>query len=326
MNREANDRLSLISNSVSSATGSEERDVIGFTQTIKPALGGHFHKRVGITMTAGGEQRLLGDELKELEEGEDEDPPSDPDEIELVTGFDKTQFRGDFFARRDPQQSALFKYAPIHSIPAAIPMRAKVSIIELLGLDIGFMDPRVLPKRPYLTACKPYGNWAGETGPVWTDIDLLRRSDLVLNFLGLDSTWRWETFLLRMGQSLVFDLHDGGSGLVFAKSRLTYEELMCRTKRPLREGIPESDNKGQLQYEVTTYLQFTVANEYGGGTFGGVVRMFLDLSVNIYVRPKKSVEYWDQHRIHHWKNFPLTPINTGKTCVRWFVYYIESII
>jgi hypothetical protein len=304
--------------SVSSGGSSETRDVPKFMQTNNKnqlMMGGQFRKRVGITMTAGGEKGP-GDELKEFStapENDDQDPPSDPDEIELVTGFDRTQLREDFFAKGDPQQSALFKYAPIHSIPAAIPMRAKVSILELLGLDIGFMDPRVLPKRPYLTACKPYGNWAGETGPLWTDIDCLQKSDLVLNFLGLDSTWRWETFLLRMGQSLVFDLHDGGSGLVFAKSRLTYEELMCRTKRPLREGFPESDNKGQLQYEVTTYLQFIVANEYGGGSFGGVVRMFLDLSVNIYVRPKKSTEYWDRHRIHHWKNFPLTPINTGSS-------------
>jgi len=59
-------------------------------------------------------------------------------------------------------------------------------------------------------------------------------------------------------------------------------------------------------------VEFNIANEYGGGKLGGVVRMHIDISVNTFVRSKKSTEYWDQHRVEHWTAYPIVPISTGE--------------
>lgn len=148
--------------------------------------------------------------------------------------------------------------------------------------------------------CKqPYGNWAAETNPAWTSLDHLTPADLVLNWYDLSNKLRWERFVLRLGQFLVFDLHDAGSGLLFAKAVLPYENILNKhlaTKTDI----------------VTVFIEFNIANEYGGGKMGGVARMHLDLSVNVFVRTKKPVEFWDTHRSEHWTNFPIAPISTGK--------------
>jgi len=119
-----------------------------------------------------------------------------------------------------------------------------------------------------------------------------------LNWYDLQGKWKWERFILRIGQFIVFDLHDAGSGLLVAKYRLPYTDIMYKYL----------DTKTDI---ISVFLEFIIANEYGGGTIGGVARLHLDLSVNTFIRPKKSTEYWDQHRIEHWKTFPVPPISTG---------------
>jgi len=119
-----------------------------------------------------------------------------------------------------------------------------------------------------------------------------------LNWYDLQGKWKWERFILRIGQFIVFDLHDAGSGLLVAKCRLPYTDIMYKYL----------DTKTDI---ISVFLEFIIANEYGGGTIGGVARLHLDLSVNTFIRPKKSTEYWDQHRIEHWKTFPVPPISTG---------------
>lgn len=119
-----------------------------------------------------------------------------------------------------------------------------------------------------------------------------------MKWYDLHGKWKWEKFVLRIGQFIIFDLHDGGSGLIVAKCKLSYENIMYK----------HLETKTEI---VSVYLEFNIANEYGGGIIGGVARMHLDLSVNTFVRSKKSTEYWNQHRIEHWKTFPIAPISAG---------------
>lgn len=126
----------------------------------------------------------------------------------------------------------------------------------------------------------------------------------------LHNKYKWEKFILRLGQFLVFDLHDAGSGLLFAKARLSYETI-------INKYIYTNTDI------VSVFIEFTIANEYGGGKLGGVVRMHIDISVNTFVRSKKSVEYWDTHRVEHWTAYPIVPISTGKFAM-FVVYYGRS--
>lgn len=195
----------------------------------------------------------------------------------------------DYYDPADPMM------ADIEGYPS-VPMKCRWNILDLIGLDLSGIDKRVFPRRPYLTACKPYGNWAAETGQVWNNIDNLPESRMTINWYDLPGRWKWQPFVLRIGQVVMFDLHDGGSGMVVAKCHLPYESLMV--KEPINDI-------------VTLYVDFQIANEYGGGSLGAVLRVQLDLSVNIWVRPKKDVEYWNEQRVHHWQTYPLTPISTG---------------
>ena len=206
--------------------------------------------------------------------------------------FPETNYRP-FVPEFDPADPFL------HELPnkKLIPIRVRMTVLDLMGLDLSNIDRRIFPKRPYLTACKPLGNWAAETGPAWTNIDNLLVEDMTINWFNLNGRWKWEPFILRVGQVLVFDLHDGGSGLLIAKARLPYEYIMSKAL--------------DLNGVLTIYAEFNIANEYGGGKLGSVIRFHADTTVNIYNRPKKNVEYWNKHRIHHWKHFPLAPISTG---------------
>jgi hypothetical protein len=148
---------------------------------------------------------------------------------------------------------------------------------------------------------QPFGNWAAETGVAWKNLDALNpkiRDNFILNWYDLQGKWKWERFILRIGQFIVFDLHDAGSGLLVAKCKLPYTNIMYK----------HLDTKTDI---ISVFLEFIIANEYGGGTIGGVARLHLDLSVNTFIRPKKSTDYWEQHRIEHWKTFPVPPISTG---------------
>ena len=148
---------------------------------------------------------------------------------------------------------------------------------------------------------QPFGNWAAETGVAWKNLNALNpkiRDDFILNWYDLQGKWKWERFILRIGQFIVFDLHDAGSGLLVAKCKLPFTDIMYK----------HLDTKTDI---ISVFLEFIIANEYGGGTIGGVARLHLDLSVNTFIRPKKSTEYWEQHRIEHWKTFPVPPISTG---------------
>lgn len=221
------------------------------------------------------------------------------------------------------------------------PMRARIRILDFLGIDLAAIDAQVRPVRPYLTACKPFGNWAAETPAVKIEIirplppalearrsaaqELGQRDDeislpslwkdtvafnagqhpanqpsaYVLNFMELFGRFRWEEFILRMGQEILLEIRDAGSNLVVAKAILPYP--MFISKLPGDQEI----------FESSLFIVLDVANEFGGGKLSGVLRVRLDLSVNVFVRTKKSAVYWDQHRPQHWRFYPLTPINFG---------------
>jgi hypothetical protein len=110
-----------------------------------------------------------------------------------------------------------------------------------------------------------------------------------LSYRDLSGQWAWPKCNLRLGQMLIFDFHDGGSGLVFAKLRVTYEML---------EACVADENE-----KITCYCEAEIANEFGGGITAGVITASVDLSVNYWKRPLKSTEYWNEHRIHHWKTY-----------------------
>jgi hypothetical protein len=178
-----------------------------------------------------------------------------------------------------------------------VPMRARITFLDIIGFDVSCIDRRVLPKRPYMTACKPYGNWAQETRPIWVSDRNLAKKDMVLSWYNLTETEGWESCPMRLGQVFVVDFHDGGSGLVFAKIMLPYE-LILNQKR----------DEGDF---IAMFVKLDIANEYGGGTTSGVIRLHADLSINIWKRPSKKEEFWKQPRSHHWQTYPLTPIATG---------------
>eukprot|EP01038_Epipyxis_sp_PR26KG_P005825 gene5825-8032_t len=176
-----------------------------------------------------------------------------------------------------------------------IPVKAKLTIHDLLGLDLSCIPLEIMPIRPYMTACKPYGNWAAETPIIKKDLN--KDTSFALDWYGLHMKYKWESFQLRVGNMIIFDIHDANSGLVVAKTSITYEEIM-HTDRD-EHNI------------ATVYLLFKIANEYGGGTLGAVVRIHIDLSINVFVRPLKTDDYWNTFRRQHWCDYPLPPISIG---------------
>jgi hypothetical protein len=195
--------------------------------------------------------------------------------------------------------------ALINGVESFIPQKARLTVLDILGLDISCIDLRVIPTRPYLTVCKPYSNWSAETNPVKIDLSAenlqLHLKDLfILNYFNVSVKFKWEKCILRRGQELIFNLHDARSGLLFAKCVYPYERLY---KFPLTGNEEE--------FETTSYLLFTIANEFGGGQIGGLVRFHIDLTVNEYQFTQRPEEYWKMHRAHHWSIYPLTPITYG---------------
>lgn len=183
-----------------------------------------------------------------------------------------------------------------------IPLRARLTILDIIGLDLSPIDLHVMPLKPYIVACKPYGNWYAETPVQKIDIkeSALIKEKLMMNYYGLSTRYKWESFVLRTGQYVVFDIYDGNSGLIVAKCSLPYEEILNKNC---------IDN--QMEAEASVFIGFDIAAEYGGGRTGGVVRLRIDLSVNIYKNTKKSPEHWDAHRSQHWQSYPLIPICFG---------------
>jgi hypothetical protein len=181
-----------------------------------------------------------------------------------------------------------------------VPIKAKITMLDILGFDVSCIDRSIFPRRPYLTACKPYGNWAGRTKEVFVsdkEQRLMTKDDMVFNWYNLSETEGWDSFAMRVGQVLVFDLHDAAAGLIIAKGKVPYEAVLSKKR----------DGDDRIAFAV----DMKIANEYGGGSFTALVRVFIDLSIMKYVRPPKPPEYWEKHRIHHWKTYPLSPICTG---------------
>ena len=196
----------------------------------------------------------------------------------------------------------LEKYYKKGSEAKFIPIKARFTIEDIIGIDLGVIDLRVMPTRPYLTACRPGGNWAAETNPLRIDLTLQsfsKEKDLILNYYNLHTKFRWEPFIMRRGQVVQMDLHDAGSGLIIGKCILPYEDIL--------DTFPEK----QHEFDLTVYGHFQIANEFGGGHIGGVIRVHVDLTVNLFSRSKKNEAYWSEHRSQHWKHFPLTPICFG---------------
>ena len=188
-------------------------------------------------------------------------------------------------------------YQMFNSIYGPVPMRGRFLFIDVVGLDFSCIDRRVLPKRPYLTACKPYGNWSAETKLAWVSDRNLAKKEMKIDYYNLPEVEQWAPCLSRLGQHVVFDFHDAGSGLIFAKFSTSYEYLVSRVR----------DEDGC----VAMYAKFDIAQEYGGGSASAVIRYHVDLSCNVWLRPLKPAAFWDRPRIHHWHLYPLTPIATG---------------
>lgn len=175
--------------------------------------------------------------------------------------------------------------------------KVRISFKDMTGFDFSFIDKRVFPMKPYLTVAKALGGWSAKTRLLWTGERYLTKKDKCIYLLDLEESEGFQKCILRIGQHFIFDLHDAGSGLIIAKAKLTFEEIMSCQK-------DENDMIGAV-------LKFEIANEYGGGESTGVLTLHLDLTVNVFVRQPKPPEYWDKHRIQHWKTYPLTPIATG---------------
>jgi len=248
------------------ATDDDDEGPDLFVERKRP-MGDQMGRRAGVLLTTG----LLGgpEKAREQEEAKKEK------EIDLNdTVFGKV--RGHF------------------TVPI---LRGLFTIHDLLGFDVSFLDKRVIPSRPYMTACKPYGDWAAETGSLWTSNRGLQEKDMNLSYRDLSGQWAWSPVNLRLGQMIIFDFHDAGSGLVFCKLRVNYEMLE-------KSRADENDM-------LTCYCEADISQEYGGGVCAGVLKCSVDISVNFWKRPVMDAEYWKEHRVQHWKTFPLIPISQG---------------
>lgn len=235
-----------------------------------------------------------------------------------------------FRQRQGLSKDAPFKLerAIINGVEQLIPQKSRITVLDIIGIDISGIDLRIIPTRPYLTACKPYGNWSGETNPVKIDLtpEAIATSgkDLfILNYYNVSVRYKWDPCILRRGQEIVFNLHDANSGLIFGKCIFPYEKLY---KLPVVSSsivnnlsasytASSATDQQKLSYDdeliSTNYLLFQIANEYGGGTIGGVVRFHIDLSVNRYEFTQHPDEFFAQHRSQHWGVYPLPPITYG---------------
>ena len=255
--------------SSSMATDEEEDDVVDELPEYKGrVMGDQMGRRRGVILTdgLGGPNNAIGTEKVEEEE-----------------------------KKIDYNDRVFGKVRGLYTVPI---LRGRFEILDILGFDVSFLDKRCVPTRPYLTACKPYGDWAAECAPLWIGNRGLDPKDMHLTYRDLSGQWGWPKVNLRLGQSIVFDFHDGGSGLIFCKLRLRYEML---------EACSTDENE-----IVTCYCEAEIANEYGGGITAGVIRARVDLSVNYWERPKKGPDYWLKHTVHHWNTFPLIPVSQGK--------------
>jgi hypothetical protein len=90
-----------------------------------PFLDGTFKKRAGIRLT-GEQTGLLA-----LTSGSAVDRDVDSDE--------------------DPIYGGLTNKGKVES---PVPQKARITFQDILSIDLSFLDPRVMPKRPYLTVCK----------------------------------------------------------------------------------------------------------------------------------------------------------------------------
>lgn len=97
--------------------------------TRNPFLDGTFKKRAGVTLT--GDATALRALLPSRGNGED---GVDSDDDPIFGGLGQ---RG--------------KY------DCEVPQKARITFLDILGIDLSFLDSRVMPKRPYLTACKVRG-------------------------------------------------------------------------------------------------------------------------------------------------------------------------
>lgn len=210
-----------------------------------------------------------------------------------------------------PKPYMMEKLVKRGQISFSIPMKARITVQDIIGIDISLIDKRVMPTRPYITACKPYGNWAGETNPLIIDLSSEESEGklYILNYFNLHIRYKWESFILKQGQVVVVDLHDARSGLLFGKCTLPYEE--CFNPHTLASVLNKEEEFLTTVFESIVPLVFTIADEYGGGQLAGIMRLSLDLSINLFTPSQKPSTYWDEHRMENWSVYPLPPISYG---------------
>jgi len=253
-----------------------------------------------------GATNVLRSTLREFEKGEQISKPQQDNEkyvrrkgitYATVNGKEQPMFFSPNIINLEVEEGIDLHKSSIPGLPK-VPMKGRVTILDVMGFDISHIDRRVLPKRPYLSACKPYGNWGEVTKPMWTTDRVLKKKEMVLEWRNIPQSEGWQPAVIRIGHSLIFDIHDGGSGLIFAKMALPWELIAIQT--PDDEGI------------VSVFCQFEIANQYGGGTTSGVIRLMVDLSVNVWLRPPKTSEYFEEKvQPQHWRVYAITPLCTG---------------
>lgn len=94
--------------------------------TKNPFLDGTLKKRAGVTLTGQitGQQGLSSGNFAK------------------ITDYDSDD---------DPIYGGLVKQGKVEE---AIPQKARITFQDILSIDLSFLDPRIMPKRPYLTCCK----------------------------------------------------------------------------------------------------------------------------------------------------------------------------
>ena len=207
---------------------------------------------------------------------------------------------------RSNQSEEAKKAARMNMLYKSRKVQAMVQCISFEGFNTGPIPERIFPARPYLHArvagqeLRPNA-WIGETPPLWVAHSTLPGDQEEFSWpnLGFDRSNRGfpEMFKVRVFQDIIFEVLDGGSGLLVGSLRVGFDELMTQERT--------ADNV------ATFFCDLKFSRNYGGGMSKGAIRFIVDTREEAFKLPPMPDDYWTKHQSQHWATYPIIPISTG---------------
>ena len=213
---------------------------------------------------------------------------------------------GGSIIERQGTVDAKLKDARMQQLYKSRQVQAMITVTGFEGFSTKVIPQRIFPTRPYLTA-RIAGQenrkfaWKGETAPLWRAHTYIPEdmTDFSWPNINLDPECKGfgESFKMRVFQDCVFDIVDGGSGLLVASLRVGFDELML-----CERGTDDS---------VTMHCDLMFSPNYGGRSSKGYIHFIVDTRPEVFVLPPLPDDYWEHHQSQHWTTMPIPPIATG---------------